>query len=142
MFLWKQVVVLVIQEQHHYQKDWRSIHHSLNWTWDWVYYWIWLIDFYSITFHLYQCWRIRSNIIIRSIEGQFIPHSIGPVGLSLLLNMIDWSLFNHIPFLTILVHQEQHHYQKHWRSIHHSLNWTWKWVYYWTWLIVFEWHPI
>ena len=54
---------------------------------------------------------------------------------NLLMNMINWLLFNHIPFVTILEIQEQHHYQKHWRLIHHSLNWTWNWVYYWIWLI-------
>ena len=70
--------IFVHQEQHHYQKYWRSIHPSLNWTWDWVYFWIWLIDYYSITFHLEQYWFIRSNIIIRRIEGQFISHSIEP----------------------------------------------------------------
>ena len=57
------------------------------------------------------------------------------LGLSLILDMIDWLLFNHIPFGTILDHQEQHHYQKHWRLIHPSLNWIWEWVYYWIWLI-------
>ena len=44
--------------------------------------------------------------------------------MSLLLNMINWLLLNHIPFVTILENQEQHHYQKDWRLIHHSLNWT------------------
>ena len=61
------------------------------------------------------------------------------LGVSLILNMINWLLLNHIPFITILVHQEQHHYQKDWRLIHHSLNWTWKWVYYWIWLIDYYW---
>ena len=60
---------LEILEQHHYQRHWRLIHPSLNWTWVWVYDWILLIDYYSITFHLEQDWRIRSNIIIRSTEG-------------------------------------------------------------------------
>ena len=46
------------------------------------------------------------------------------LGLSLLLNMINWLLFNHIPFWTRLENQEQHHYQKDWRLIHHSFNWT------------------
>ena len=129
-------------------------------------------------------WFIRSNIIIRSIEGQFITHSIEPgiefiiendhlsiiqshsfcnnigsIGTtslsetlkvnSSLTHLVLWiefiidyhdSLFlNHIPFLTILEIQEQHHYQKHWRLIHLSLNWTWEWVYYWTWLIDYYW---
>ena len=61
------------------------------------------------------------------------------LGLSLLMNMINWLLLNHIPFVTILEIQEQHHYQKYWRLIHHSLNWTWKWVYYWIWLIDYYW---
>ena len=55
--------------------------------------------------------------------------------LSLWLNMINWLLLNHIPFITILVHQEQHQYQKYWRLIHHSINWTCMWVYNWIWLI-------
>ena len=37
----------------------------------------------------------------------------------------------HIPWWTRLVHQEHHHYQKDWRSIHSSFNWTWEWVYDW-----------
>ena len=69
--------ILEIQEQHHYLQHWRLIHHSLNWSWNWVYYWIWLIDYYWITFHLEQYWRIRSNIVVRSIGGQFITHSTG-----------------------------------------------------------------
>ena len=54
--------------------------------------------------------------------------------------MINWLLFNHIPFLTRLAIQEQHHYQRHWRSIHPSLNWTFMWVYYWIWLSIIESH--
>ena len=58
---------------------------------------------------------------------------------SLLLNMFNWLYFIHIPFKTILENQEQHHYQKYWRLIHHSLNWSWDWVYYWIWLIDYYW---
>ena len=135
-------------------------------------------------FHLEQYWFIRSNIIIRSVESQFITHSIEPVfefiiecdwliiieshsiwnnigssgatslsealkvnssltqlnlNVSLLLNMIDWLLLNHIPFWTRLENQEQRHYQRHWRSIHPSLTWNWEWVYYWIWLIDYCW---
>ena len=72
------VTRLEIQERHHYQMHWRSIHLSLSWAWKWVNCWTLLIDYYSITFHLEQHWKIRSNITIRSIEGQFIPCSIGP----------------------------------------------------------------
>ena len=61
------------------------------------------------------------------------------LSVSLLLNMINWLLLNHIPFITVLENQEQHHYQKYWRLIHHSLNWTWEWVYYRIWLIDYYW---
>ena len=49
--------------------------------------------------------------------------------------LIDWLLFNHIPFITILEIQEQHHCQKDWRLIHPSLNCTCLWVYDWIWSI-------
>ena len=66
--------------------------------------------------------------IIRITEGQFISHSIGPENEFMIWYCDCWSSY-HIPWITILVIQEHVHYQKHWRSIHLSLNWTWKWVY-------------
>ncbi len=64
------------------------------------------------------------------------------LGLSLLLNIIKWLLFNHIPYGTILEIQEQHHYQKYWRLIHHSLNWTCgsEFINEYDWLIIIQSH--
>ena len=63
---------------------------------------------------------------------------------SLLSNMSNWLFFNNNPFLTILETQEQHQYQKHWRSIHHSLNWTCgiEFIIEYDWLIIIESHFI
>ena len=129
----KYVVGLENQEHHHYQKRWSLIHPSLNCTWSECAIWIWLIiiESHSISndigpsgaTSLSEALKVNSSLTELNLRS------------SLLLNMIDWLLLNHIPFIPILVHQEQDHYQKHWRSIHHSLNCAWNWVYYWIWLI-------
>ena len=66
--------------------------------------------------------------IIISTEDQFIPHSIGP-GNEFMIWDCDCSSSYQIPWVTRLVIQGHVHYQKHSRSIHPSLNWTWEWVY-------------
>ena len=115
------------QEQHHYQKDWRLIHRSLNWTWDWVYYWMQLIDYNHVPFiiilgvqeqhHCLQHWRLIHHL-----------HNWNWKGVSW-LNVTNRLIFNHASYITKLDFSEQDHYRRHWRSIHHLFNWIWTWDY-------------
>ena len=65
-----------------------------------------------MAFHLEQYWRIRRNIIIRRIEGQFITHSIEP-GNEFMTEYDILDTVHSFLFVMKLDHQEQHHYQKH-----------------------------
>ena len=110
------ITILVHQEQHHYQKDWRLIHHSLNWSWD-----------VSLLMNMIN-WILLNHITFGTIlENQEQHHYqkhwrlIHPslnytCGVSLLLNMINWLLFNHIPFITWLKIQEQTHWPVLWKQ--------------------------
>ena len=73
------------------------------------------------SFHNQRYWWFRSIIIVRRIEDQFINHWIEAV-FFMILNEINM-IFNlsFVQWTTILVNQEHHHCQKHWRSIHPSL---------------------
>ena len=132
------LTILVHQEQHHYQKHWELIHHSINWTW--IEFIIESVKLIFIQYH-YTSNKIRDSGITSLSEALKVNSSLNQLQLilSLLLNMIIWLLFNHITFLPILENQEQHHYQKHWELIHHSLNCIWEWV-YWMWSIDYYWN--
>ena len=82
--------------------------------------WLIIIESHSI------CNRIGDSGVTSLSEALKVNSSLTQLNLrvSLLMNMINWLLLNHIPFVTILVHQEQHHYQKDWRLIHLSLSCT------------------
>ena len=50
---------------------------------------------------------------------------------SISLNVFNSFFLFQFPIIPKLDHQEHHHYQKHWRLIHHSLDWAWNWFNIW-----------
>ena len=128
---------LVHQERHHYQKHWRSIHLSFNWTWEWLFFcWICLIDYYWITFHLNKLGDSGTTSLSEALK---VNSSLTQLNLrvSLLLSFINWLLFNHIPFeqnwrirRNIIIRSIESQLVTHWIGHGNEFYFTWLINYY------------